>query len=64
MDKILSAKRTSSDFDGMLMNKTLDPVDAAGWAQLRAVGHRMLDEMFTHLEGLREIPVWQAMPEG
>jgi aromatic-L-amino-acid decarboxylase len=64
MDKILSAKRTSSDFDGMLMNKTLDPVDAVGWAQLRAVGHRMLDEMFTHLEGLREIPVWQAMPEG
>lgn len=46
------------------MDKTLDPVDAAGWAELRAVGHRMLDEMFAHLEGLREGPVWQAMPAG
>ena len=38
---------------------TLDPRD---WTALRAEGHRMLDEMFDHLEHLRERPVWQPMP--
>jgi glutamate/tyrosine decarboxylase-like PLP-dependent enzyme len=38
---------------------TLDPDD---WQQLRAFGHRILDDMFDHLEGLRERPVWQPMP--
>jgi glutamate/tyrosine decarboxylase-like PLP-dependent enzyme len=38
---------------------TLDPQD---WTALRALGHRMMDDMIDHLAGLRDIPVWQAMP--
>ncbi len=39
---------------------TLDPGD---WAQLRALGHRMMDDMIDHLAGLRDIPVWRPMPD-
>jgi glutamate/tyrosine decarboxylase-like PLP-dependent enzyme len=42
---------------------TLDPDDPQRWQQLRAFGHRILDEMFDHLEGVRERPVWQPMPD-
>ena len=39
---------------------TLDPAD---WKQVRAQGHRMLDDMFDYLEHIRERPVWQPIPE-
>ncbi len=39
---------------------SLDPTD---WTALRAQGHRMLDDMFDHLAGLREKPVWQPIPD-
>jgi aromatic-L-amino-acid decarboxylase len=39
---------------------TLDPTD---WTALRAQGHAMLDDMFDHLAGLRERPVWQPIPD-
>jgi len=38
---------------------TLDPDD---WRELRALGHRILDDMFDHLEHVRSRPVWQDMP--
>jgi glutamate/tyrosine decarboxylase-like PLP-dependent enzyme len=38
---------------------TLDPED---WDALRALGHRILDDMFDHLEHIRSRPVWQDMP--
>ena len=38
----------------------LDPED---WSGLRALGHAMLDDMIDRLEGLRETPVWQRMPD-
>ena len=39
--------------------QSLDPTD---WTSLRSLGHRMLDDMFDHLETLRDRPVWQPMP--
>lgn len=39
---------------------TLDPED---WTELRALAHRILDDMFDHLEGVRARPVWQQMPD-
>ncbi|MDD2704258.1 MAG: pyridoxal-dependent decarboxylase, partial [Acidocella sp.] len=39
---------------------TLDPTD---WSDLRALGHKMLDDMVDHLAGIREKPVWQPMPQ-
>nr|WP_321982990.1 pyridoxal-dependent decarboxylase [uncultured Lichenicoccus sp.] len=38
----------------------LDPED---WSGLRALGHRMLDDMIDRLAHLREQPVWQHMPD-
>ena len=42
-----------------LRDPSLDPED---WASLRALGHRMLDDAFDTLEGVRDGPVWQEMP--
>jgi aromatic-L-amino-acid/L-tryptophan decarboxylase len=38
---------------------TLDPDD---WESLRALGHRMLDDMLDHLATLRQQPAWQPVP--
>lgn len=37
----------------------LDPED---WDSLRALGHRMVDDMLTYLQTVRERPVWQPVP--
>ncbi len=39
---------------------SLDPSD---WPALRKLGHRMLDDMFDHLERRRTQPVWQKLPD-
>jgi len=39
-----------------------DGLDPADWQTLRALGHRMLDDMFDDLAHLREAPVWRKMP--
>jgi glutamate/tyrosine decarboxylase-like PLP-dependent enzyme len=44
---------SQSSRDGL----SLDPED---WEDLRAQGHRMLDDMFGNLASLRERPLWQA----
>lgn len=44
------------------VEKTLDPTSEAEWEELRALGHRMLDGVFDHLEGVRGRPVWQEIP--
>lgn len=41
-------------------SETLDPQD---WSEIRAQGHRMLDDMFDHLATIRERPVWQPIPD-
>ena len=41
------------------MTTSLDPSD---WTALRAQGHRMLDDLFDHLAGLREQSVWRPIP--
>src|SRR3989442_3857938 len=42
------------------IEETLDPQD---WDKLRALGHRMLDDMLDYLSTVREKPAWQALPE-
>ena len=39
---------------------TLDPQD---WNGLRTLGHRMVDDMLAFLEGIRERPAWQPVPD-
>ena len=41
-------------------NSSLDPLD---WDELRAQGHRMLDDMLDHLQHLRDRPVWKPTPD-
>ncbi len=38
----------------------MDPDD---WTELRALGHRMVDDMFDYMAGIRDRPVWQKMPD-
>ncbi|HYZ24098.1 MAG TPA: pyridoxal-dependent decarboxylase [Rhodopila sp.] len=40
----------------------MDSLDPADWSDLRALGHRMVDDMFDHLQSVRDRPVWQPMP--
>jgi aromatic-L-amino-acid decarboxylase len=42
------------------MTDSLDPQD---WDAARRQGHRMLDDLFDHLQGLRDQPVWRSPPE-
>jgi aromatic-L-amino-acid decarboxylase len=43
--------------------RAIQSLDPADWTDLRALGHRMIDDMFDHLETLRDQPVWRKMPE-
>ena len=52
---ISSAKRI--ELDGVTAG--LDPAD---WPAYRAVAHQMLDEAMSLIEGVRERPVWQPVP--
>ncbi|HEU4649244.1 MAG TPA: pyridoxal-dependent decarboxylase, partial [Gemmatimonadales bacterium] len=40
--------------------ETLDPEN---WDELRALGHRMVDEVLTYLQTIRERPVWRPIPD-
>jgi glutamate/tyrosine decarboxylase-like PLP-dependent enzyme len=39
-------------------------LDPRNWTDLRRDGHRMLDDMFDHLETLRDQPLWRAPTAG
>ncbi len=47
---------------GLEPGLTLDPVGAEGWAEFRALAHRVLDEALDFTEKVRERPVWQPVP--
>jgi glutamate/tyrosine decarboxylase-like PLP-dependent enzyme len=42
--------------DQAVAERSLDPTD---WDAMRALGHRMLDDVMAHLETIGERPVWQ-----
>jgi aromatic-L-amino-acid/L-tryptophan decarboxylase len=42
---------------------TLDPRSPEEWEALRALRHRMVDDMLAHLAGARERPAWRPVPE-
>ena len=41
-------------------SETLDPKD---WDDIRAQGHRMLDDMIDHIANIRDRPVWSPIPD-
>jgi hypothetical protein len=42
-----------------LTDASLDPAD---WPELRALAHRMLDDVLDDMAGIRQQPVWRPMP--
>ena len=42
---------------------SLDPKTPAEWADIRAQGHQMLDDLFDSLQNIRQRPVWQPAPD-
>src|SRR4051812_37263054 len=42
---------------------TLDPPDAAGWQEFRALSHRAIDDMIDYLSSVRNRPAWRSFPE-
>ena len=47
---------TPKDLDTASDRENLDP---ASWEEMRALGHRMIDDVIDYLSGVRERPVWQ-----
>jgi aromatic-L-amino-acid decarboxylase len=62
MDKMLEMRKEGRGVYGAKGERTLDPASEAEWAELRELGHRMLDRMFDHMSGLGEMPAWQKPP--
>jgi glutamate/tyrosine decarboxylase-like PLP-dependent enzyme len=59
MKKNIRGKLLEAQASKETVPETLDP---ANWQDLRAQGHRMLDDMLDYLEHIRERPVWQPIP--
>lgn len=51
---------TRPQLEALSEDLTLDPAD---WPRLRALSHRMVDEMMTFLETTAERPAWQRVPD-
>lgn len=48
----------------LFMNaKTKTNLDPEDWDALRALGHKMVDDMVDYLQGLRKRALWTPMPE-
>lgn len=41
------------------LQPTEETLDPANWNEIRALGHKMIDDMIDYLQGLRDKPVWQ-----
>ncbi len=46
-----------------LYNRRMSTLDPKNWSDLRALGHRMMDDMIDHLATIADGPVWRKMPE-
>jgi glutamate/tyrosine decarboxylase-like PLP-dependent enzyme len=49
--------------DHSLRSRAAGDLDPDDWGALRALGHRMLDDMLGHLREVRAEPVWRPLPE-
>ena len=38
-------------------------LDPESWDAMRALGHRMVDDMMGYLEQVRDRPAWQPVPD-
>ena len=62
LGRLTAAARAESrgiEYVAMAPEETLDPKD---WAELRALGHRALDDAMDYMESLRDRPAWEHAP--
>ncbi|MGC2813203.1 MAG: aspartate aminotransferase family protein [Bradyrhizobium sp.] len=48
---------------GPLLSEPGQTLDPKNWDELRALGHRMLDDMLDYAANIRDRPVWSPIPE-
>src|SRR5665213_738018 len=46
-----------------LLSESGETLDPQNWDEIRAQGHRMLDDMLDYAANIRERPVWQPIPD-
>jgi aromatic-L-amino-acid/L-tryptophan decarboxylase len=49
--------------DGPLVSGSSETLDPQDWNEIRAQGHRMLDDMIDYAATIRERPVWSPIPD-
>ena len=49
--------------DASLQSESSQTLDPQNWDDIRAQGHRMLDDMLDYVSNIRERPVWQPIPD-
>ena len=48
----------------VLETLALSDMPIPAWGEMRALGHRMIDDMMDYLQSVRERPAWQPVPAG
>jgi aromatic-L-amino-acid/L-tryptophan decarboxylase len=46
-----------------LISESSETLDPSNWDDIRALGHRMLDDMLDYAAEIRDRPVWQPIPD-
>ena len=49
--------------DPLLTSESSETLDPQDWDDIRAQGHRMLDDMIDYVASIRERPVWHPIPD-
>jgi aromatic-L-amino-acid decarboxylase len=49
--------------EGQLVSESSETLDPQNWDDIRAQGHRMLDDMLDYAANIRERPVWSPIPD-
>ncbi len=52
-----------SDLENGQIGGPQESLDPENWDEMRALGHRMVDDAINYLESVAEGPVWQPMPD-
>ena len=49
--------------DVSLQSESSETLDPRNWDEIRALGHRMLDDMLDYAADIRDRPVWRPIPD-
>jgi aromatic-L-amino-acid decarboxylase len=49
--------------EGSLLSESSETLDPQNWDEIRAQGHRMLDDMLDYAANIRDRPVWTPIPD-